>query len=325
MKEQFQENLKKYRKDLESDPNPDLLKIAQILAGEIDPKTLPEEELDRLFPANARLKKNQKDPNYLFFNIEGWTDYKKVKHEPRTYSIKLENWIPQHIKSKLREAVNNGMTWREFKLVHGNALCCKATMQTELMMADWYDTKEIHDNYDKLSVSFPVNSWFLYPRIKPWDIIKKWRELQGYWAETENKEIPIENLIDDSEWTEKKVTPEEIEELEKLDPKSRKELLKKNRFKVNPRAMSKMVRYFLNHGGGYSGIYRTWKLHTNSRNKKKWYVETIIVFGTVTKGSHSDNSILLEKYDFKNLKKRRKSGLHDPPHVVQIPKQITSE
>jgi hypothetical protein len=289
MKEQFQKNLKKYRKQLEADPNPDLLKISQILAGEIDWKTIPEKELDRLFPANVQYKKDRADPDVVFFKEKG-KDFRK----------RLEGWIPPYMRSKLREAVNNGMPWREFKLVYGNALGCKVTIDTERMMNEWHDDPITQE---KLEKKFPIETWFMYPRIKPVDIIQEQRKLKGIWLDTENKEIPIENLIDDSEWIEEKVS---LEELENLDFEARKELLKQKKFRVTSRtAMSKILRYFFDQGGNYSGIYRTWILHTNNRTKAKWYVETIVILGTIAKGSHSDK-ILLDKYEQKKIPKKGK-------------------
>lgn len=296
--------LRENRKELESDP--DKLKWTQILAGEIDWKTVPEKELDRLFPAYIRYKKDKADPDVVFFKEKG-----------REFHKRLEGWIPSIIRKKLRDAVNNGMTYRDFKLVYGNALSCRCTIDWARNVSEFYE----HDPIilQKLQEKFPIESWFMYPKITSTDIFQEERRLKKQALETETTEIPIENLIDDSEWIEEK-----------------------DKFRVISRtAMSKILRYFFDQGGNYSGIYRRWELHVNNRivkqqkelkrqldeakkhpknkqiildltqkleaieTKAKWYVETIVVLGTIAKGSHI-NKILLDKYQYKKIPHRGK-------------------
>jgi hypothetical protein len=108
------------------------------------------------------------------------------------------------------------------------------------------------------------------------------RTLQGLARELKQVQIPIEEIIQDSEWKEEK-----------------------DSFKViSKTGMAKILRYFRDQGGNYIGIYRDYQLHVNHRNKKNWYVETILVVGEVPKRSHSDK-ILLDKYIVRNLTKKR--------------------
>jgi hypothetical protein len=190
------------------------------------------------------------------------------KYLGKSYDI---SWIPQYIQEFIQTAINNGMTEKELQTILGNAKVCKTIIEQE-------ENEEIKK---KLLKEFPESSWFMYPKVKPTDLLREQRKLGGNAYELSKVKIPIEKFLTDSEWMEKE-----------------------DRFEVtSPTGMRKIVRHFLDSGGVYRGIYRDWKLIRNLRTKTCYYYERIIVLGEVPKHLiGTRKSSLLDKYHHRQRK-----------------------
>lgn len=181
----------------------------------------------------------------------------------RTYLGKSYDvsWIPEHIQEHIENAINNGMSERNLKLVLGNAKVCHTIIEQE-------ENEEIKK---ALLKEFPENTWFCYPKIRPYLILEKQRELRGLAPNLVQRKIPLHNFLEGEEYLEdsKGVT-------------------------VSPTVMRRIVKFFLDNTGRYVCI---------EKGKTVRGKEEVYVVGEIAKSKKPRyDFILLDKYHHRQRK-----------------------
>jgi hypothetical protein len=199
----------------------------------------------------------------------------------KRYRYDRRKWVSDHVWSMLITAVNNGLTRKEFQKILGYATVCRTIINES-------------EKKEELLKIFPENTWFWSPKIRPKNILEREKELKGLMPTLIKVKIPIEQWLDDSQWIETE-----------------------NKFQINdPREMRKIVRYFLDKGGRYVGIFRDFKYHSLPKRLQKeikvegkktkikgYYSERVVIFGELPYSEiERSNKILLDKYSQKRRK-----------------------
>jgi hypothetical protein len=152
-------------------------------------------------------------------NLENKGERRMTKREedkikfPDGHYILLGSWISLPIRKILHDAVNNGISRKEFQRVYGNArLCYVAIEQSEYKQ--------------ELLELYPEASWFQYPKIRVQDILEKERTLRGLAPTLVDKEVPIDEFETDNQ---------------KVD------------VIIDPNIMPRILKYFRDKKGNYKG------------------------------------------------------------------------
>jgi hypothetical protein len=132
------------------------------------------------------------------------------KYLGKSYDV---SWVPQYIQESIHTALSNGMSEKELQRILGNAKICSSIIN------------ESEKKQDLLKI-FPESNWFMYPKVRPIDIIDEERRLKGLSPTLIKRKIPLSKFLEGEDYEENS-----------------------DGVSVSPRVMRHIVRFFLDRKG----------------------------------------------------------------------------